>query len=159
MRFLEYYDVPGITIDRRFLYAQRLVSFAKKQKTDHAVFSAKQIVSGKGWNIHPFLFSFYLARQQALRIPLPVSTVVVVFLPIRPCPFVILPLVPRPNLLLKRCNLTLLSSKMTSVTPISVCNICIFSVLLLLSLSRRPSVMLSSASSRLVVHYLFFLTW
>jgi hypothetical protein len=32
---LEYYEVPGITIDDNFLFAQKLVSNAKRIKTEH----------------------------------------------------------------------------------------------------------------------------
>jgi hypothetical protein len=34
VRFLEYYDIPGITVDRRFFAAQKLAT-AKKVKIDH----------------------------------------------------------------------------------------------------------------------------
>ena len=35
MRFLEFYEIPGITINRRLFVIQKLASSAKKAKSDH----------------------------------------------------------------------------------------------------------------------------
>ena len=45
--FLEYYDIPGITICPRFLSIQKLASSAKKAKLDHASVSFDPSTSGK----------------------------------------------------------------------------------------------------------------
>ena len=41
MRFLEYYEIPGISIDNRFLFFQRLSASAKKAKLDHLASRAR----------------------------------------------------------------------------------------------------------------------
>ena len=72
MRFLEFYDIPGITVNRRFFNIQKLVSFAKKTKTDHLNQSAESSRSGKSKDsIKTFVFIsetviFQLARVKRI---------------------------------------------------------------------------------------------